>query len=298
MRKVRIFLYIIKQGITGMMKNGFMIFASVSVIFVALFILGSLNLTSQNLQHIMDKLGDKPQIRIDLETETADERVLEIEKALKEDPRVENVVTISKEEQYERLLETFKDKKKLFEGYGPELLFVSFEVKLKDSGTGEEFTKDMKNLESVEAVTDILNVVNLFASIKKGIEVSAYVVFLILGVLSILLTMNTIKLTVMARRKELEIMKFIGASESFTRGPFVIEGMFIGIVGAVVAYFIMKYVYGLVGDFVAEKAFFNNFIELIDFQAVSGNLLFYYVLGGVVVGVLSSAFAIRKYIKV
>ncbi|NLN04271.1 MAG: ABC transporter permease [Clostridiaceae bacterium] len=298
MRKVRIFLYIIKQGITGMMKNGFMIFASVSVIFVALFILGSLNLTSQNLQHIMDKLGDKPQIRIDLETETADERVLEIEKALKEDPRVENVVTISKEEQYERLLETFKDKKELFEGYGPELLFVSFEVKLKDSGTGEEFTKDMKNLESVEAVTDILNVVNLFASIKKGIEVSAYVVFLILGVLSILLTMNTIKLTVMARRKELEIMKFIGASESFTRGPFVIEGMFIGIVGAVVAYFIMKYVYGLVGDFVAEKAFFNNFIELIDFQAVSGNLLFYYVLGGVVVGVLSSAFAIRKYIKV
>ena len=163
MRKVRIFLYIIKQGITGMMKNGFMIFASVSVIFVALFILGSLNLTSQNLQHIMDKLGDKPQIRIDLETETADERVLEIEKALKEDPRVENVVTISKEEQYERLLETFKDKKELFEGYGPELLFVSFEVKLKDSGTGEEFTKDMKNLESVEAVTDILNVVNLFA---------------------------------------------------------------------------------------------------------------------------------------
>lgn len=298
MRKLRVFLYIIKQGITGMVKNGFMIFASISVVFVALFILGSLNLTSQNLQHIMDKLGDKPQIRIDLETETTDERVLEIEKALQEDPRVENVITVSKEEQYERFLETFKDKKELFEGYSPELLFVSFEVKLKDSSTGAAFAKDMKNLESVEAVTDILDVVNLFASIKKGIEVSAYLGLLILGVLSILLTMNTIKLTVMARRKELEIMKFIGASESFTRGPFVIEGMFIGIVGAGIAYFIVKYVYGLIDEFLAEKAFFNNFVDLIDFQTVAGNLLFYFILAGVVVGVLSSAFAIRKYIKV
>ena len=298
MKKFRVFLYIIKQGISGMTKNGFMIFASISVIFVALFIIGSLNLTSLNLQHIMDKLGDKPQIRIDLETETTDERVLEIEKAIKEDDRVESVVTISKEEQFERLLETFKDKKELFEGYGADLLFVSFEVKLKDPTTGEDFSKDMKNLESVDYVTDILNVVNIFSSIKKGIEVSGYIMFVILGVLSILLAMNTIKLTVIARRKELEIMKFIGASDTFTRGPFVIEGMFIGVVGATIAYYIVKYVYSLVSDFFAEKAFFNSFINLIDFQTASNNLFSFFLLAGVVVGVLSSAIAIRKYIKV
>lgn len=297
-RKLRVFLYIIKQGFVGILKNGFMIFASISVIFVTLFILGFLNLSSLNLQHAMDKLADKPHIRVDLETLATKERVLEIESALQEDTRVSEVVTIDKEEQYKRLLETFKDKKELLEGYSPDLLFVSFEVKLKDISYGDKFTEDIMRLEGVEYVNDILDIVNIFANMKKGIELGGWVIFGVLSVLSILLAINTIKLTVMARKKELEIMKYIGASDTYTRGPFVIEGMFIGIIGSSVAYIVVKYVYGLVNDYFTEQAFFNSFVELIGFKEASHHLLLYFLVSGIIVGVLSSTLAIRKYIKV
>lgn len=298
MRRVRVFLYIIKQGFEGLLKNGFMIFASISVIFVSLFILGSLYLASLNLQHFMDKLADEPQIRVDLETETTEERIEEIKDIIEKDSRVDNVHFVDKEEQYKRFLETFEDREDLFEGYGPELLFVSFEIKLKDINFGKAFTKDMKQLESVEYVRDILNIVSIFTKVKDGIELGGWVVFGVMGILSVLLVINTIKLTVIARKKELEIMKYIGASETYTRGPFVIEGIFIGVVGAAVAFYLVRYVYGLVSDFFMEKAFFNSFIQLIDFNTSSGNLLIYFMASGIIVGVFSSAFAIRKYIKV
>ena len=297
-KKMWIFFYIIKQGFRGMFKNGFMIFASITVIFVSLFILGMFELTSVNLQSMMDKLADKPQIRIDLESEISQEAEQDIEAFLKTDSRVEEYIYISKKEQFERLKETFADKQDLFEGYDENLLYVSYEVKLADPVQGDEFTNELKNKEGVNYVTDILNVVSMFTSIKSGIGVGSLVVILVMGVLSVLLVVNTIKLTAIARRNELEIMSFIGASSSYTRGPFLIEGLLLGVISGYLAFLAIKYVYGVLDAYFIKEGFFNNFIELIDFSSAAKNLLLYFLLAGIIVGGISSMLTIRKYVKV
>ena len=119
-----------------------------------------------------------------------------------------------------------------------------------------------------------------------------------LGILSYLLTGNTIKLTVVARKTELEIMKYVGATNSYIRGPFVIEGLFIGLLGATLSYFLLKLVYGFIANYINSASAVNNMIKFVDFSKFGGTLLLYFMLAAVLIGILGSLTAIRKHLKV
>ncbi len=300
MKILRIFFYIIKQAVRNICKNGFMIFASICVIFVSLFVLGSLQLASANLQDMLDDMSDRPEIQLDCYTEITDAVSLSIRDKVAADPRVESIVRISKQENLDRFYEYFPDSEDLFEGYveNPDFLYVSFEVKLKDSGTGTAFVDDMKRMEGIERVVSTLDVLEVFARLKVWIQVGTIASLVIMGVLSVLLTANTIKLTAMARKNELEIMKYVGASESFIRGPFVIEGVFIGGLGALLSFFAVRAAYNFLAGYVNRQASLQSLIHLGPFHDAGAHFLLYYCLAGILVGALASAVTIKKYIKV
>lgn len=298
MNKVRIFFYIVKQGLQNIVKNGFMIFASVSVIFVSLFILGALFLVSYNIESILTELSDGPSVTVNCETSLSNDDSESLYKTILLDDRVAAVTKITKEENFERMISVFEGNKELFEDYTADDLFVSFEVELKDVNQGDAFVRDMEETVGVNSVKNTVEVLQFFTTLKKWVSIGTVITVIGLGILSFLLTANTIKLTVVARKSELEIMKYVGATNSYIRGPFIIEGLFIGTLGAVLAYFLLKIVYGFVENYVNGTESVNNMIHLVSFSQFGSTILLYFMGAAVFIGILGSVVAIRKHLKV
>ncbi|MDR0288021.1 MAG: ABC transporter permease, partial [Clostridiales bacterium] len=231
MNKVRVIFYILKQWLSNVRHNKFMIFASVCVITISLFLLGILFMISENIQYMLDNMSDKPEIIVFCNKDLSDEDCVVIKDKITSDSRVDSVTTISREENFQNLLDYFKDydSEDLFKGR-EDVSWVSFTVKLKDSQTASGFVSDMKNVGGVDDVEYSAELVSFFAGAKNITNMGIIIAFVILGLISIVLVYNTIKLTVLSRKKELEIMKYIGASNSYIRGPFYLEGIFIGII--------------------------------------------------------------------
>lgn len=300
MKKLRILLYILKQGLRNIYKNVFMIFASICVITVSLFIMGAIDLTTKNLQGIVDEINKRPEIQINSKTEATNEEISIIEAKIKKDPRVESVVTISKKENFQKFLEYFKDNKDLFTGYKEDFLFVSFEVKMKNSEETKNFVEDIQKYNGIDKVEYSWQQVTFLTSAKKGIKLFGTASLSVMAIISVLLIINTIKLTAYARKKELEIMKYVGASDSYIRGPFIIEGVFIGAVSAVLAYLAIRSTYINVEHYINGSMISNGIklIKVMPFQNFGLKLLLEFFGAGIVVCIVGTVVSIRKYIKV
>lgn len=298
MNKIRIFFYIVKQGLHNIIRNGFMIFASVSVIFVSLFILGALFLVSYNIESILTELSDGPSVTVNCDTSLSNEDSESVYKTILLDNRVASVTKVTKEENFERMIAVFEGDKQLFEDYTADDLFVSFEVELKDVNQGDAFVKTIEETVGVKSVKNTVKVLRFFTTLKKWVSIGTIVTVVGLGILSFLLTANTIKLTVVARKTELEIMKYVGATNSYIRGPFIIEGLFIGMLGATLAYFLLKIVYNFLESYVNNAESVNDMIRLVNFSQFGSTILLYFMGAAVFIGVLGSVVAIRKHLKV
>jgi len=299
-KKLRILLYILKQGLRNIYKNVFMIFASVCVITVSLFILGAIDLATINLQGIVDEINKRPEIQINCKTEATNMETTSLEAKIKNDSRVQSVVTISKAENFQKFLEYFKDNKELFTGYKEDFLYVSYEVKMKNSIETKNFVEDIQKVNGVDKVEYSWQQVTFLTSAQKGVRFFGAASLSVMAIISLLLIINTIKLTAYARKKELEIMKYVGASDSYIRGPFIIEGVFIGTISAVLSYFAIHWTYINIEKYINSSMVSNgiNLIKVIEFRNFGTKLLMEFFVAGIVVCIVGTVVSIRKYIKV
>ena len=300
MRKIRTFYYILRQGVANSFKNWHMLFSSVFVIFVSLYIMGCLTLASTNLQRILGEISERQkEVQLDCSNEISDEASLSIADIIVNDSRVEAVERISKEENLQNAIEMFGADSALFEYSNADYMYVSFRVKLRSADNVEAFAEDMKNVSGIEDVIDNLSVYEYFSSLSTWVRIGSVAALIVLGFLSIMLSANTIRLTVFARKKELQIMKNIGASRVYMRGPFVVEGVIIGLLSSLLSYFAVKgtYVY-LYNSVSGSSSSLRNILNLSEFGQFSGMVLLCFLAAGILVGVLSSGLAIGKYVKV
>lgn len=297
MNKIRTFFYMIKQGFQNIAKNAFMIFASVSVIFVSLFIIGTMFLLSYNIESILDDLASGPAVVINCKTTLSEEETDKLQNMIEIKDNVSKITRISRAENLAAMKEFFSEQQDLFEDYKEEDLFVSFEVELYDVGEGEKFVSEVKSMVGVDSVRDTVRVLKLFTTLKKWVQIGTVIAVIGLGILSYLLTSNTIKLTVVARKQELEIMKYVGASSAYVRGPFIMEGLFIGLLGSGLSYLLVRLVYNIIANYVNGTEI-GDMIHVVPFTNFSGTLMVYFLIAAVAIGVLGSMTAIRKHIKV
>ncbi|MBS5570964.1 MAG: ABC transporter permease [Clostridiales bacterium] len=300
MRKIRTFYYILRQGVANSFKNWHMLFSSVFVIFVSLYIMGCLTLASTNLQRILGEISERQkEVQLDCSNEISDEASLSIADIIVNDSRVEAVERISKEENLQNAIEMFGADSALFEYSNADYMYVSFRVKLRSADNVEAFAEDMKKVSGIEDVIDNLSVYEYFSSLSTWVRIGSVAALIVLGFLSIMLSANTIRLTVFARKKELQIMKNIGASRVYMRGPFVVEGVIIGLLSSLLSYFAVKgtYVY-LYNSVSGSSSSLRNILNLSEFGQFSGMVLLCFLAAGILVGVLSSGLAIGKYVKV
>ena len=289
--------YFIVDAFKSIKRNRTISFAAMITVLITFFIFGTFTLLALNLNKSIEDVASKIQIQVYLndDIKLVDQREIEIK--LAEQPQVSEVTYESKDEAFLNLQENLGDNKGLMEGYdlNNNPLPSSFIVKLKDPSAATEVTKAVEGMTGVESIgnqQEVIDTISKFVNIIQIVGIGLFIVFI--GV-SVFLIMNTIKLTVYSRRREVGIMKFVGATDWFIRWPFVIEGIVIGAIGSVASTILLYFTYSGVFNWIVNSMFIVNLVAP---QFVLTTLLGLFLIGGVIVGAIGSIFALRKFLVV
>ena len=266
-------------------------------VLITFFIFGTFTLLALNFNKSIEDIASQVEIRVYLndDIKMVDQR--EIEVKLNEQSGVKAVTYESKDEAFLNLKENLGSNEGLLEGYdlNNNPLPSSFIVNLKDPSYADEVTKSVESMTGVEGIgnqQDVIDTISKFVDVVQIVGIGLFVVFV--GV-SVFLIMNTIKLTVYSRRREVGIMKFVGATDWFIRWPFVIEGIVIGAIGAFLSSIVLYFAYNAVFKWIVSSMFIVNLVQP---QFVLTTLLACFVGGGILIGAIGSIFALRKFLVV
>ncbi|QKS72279.1 ABC transporter permease [Paenalkalicoccus suaedae] len=288
----------IKEGSKNLFRNGWMTFASLSAVTIMLLVVGTFLLIIMNINSFASSLEDDVQIRVFIDRAAEQEQIDTLEAEIAALPRTESVLFIPKEEGLESIIESLGDQGGSFVNLRDENpLNDEFVVHAIDPAQTEFLATEIESLASIEDVSianDLLD--RLFAATDLVRIIGAV---LIVGLLftAIFLIANTIKLTIVARKTEIQIMKLVGATNGFIRWPFFVEGLMLGVIGSLIPIALLSYGYRQFYETVGQSANLDFFEFLPAYPLVfqTGILL----IGiGAIVGVWGSIMSVRKFLQV
>lgn len=304
--KFRTLLRHFRDGFKNVLRNGWMTFASVSSIVVSLFILGVFLLVALNVNSMADQIESQVEIRVYLQLDVDEAKRAEIEETIRNMPEVSKVTFVTKEEGLEQLRESLgEENKDLFEGYDNENnpLMDSYTVDIFDPQKISEVADQISAINDNDETQPIMDVnygkgtIETLFKITNAVRNIGLIMVLGLIVTAMFLIANTIKTTIVARRREISIMKLVGATNSFIRWPFFIEGALIGLIGSVITTGLLLWGYSELVR-LTQVDLGLMLVKLVTLKE-SGTLVATLLIGlGVLIGVWGSTLSIRKYLKV
>jgi cell division transport system permease protein len=287
-----------KEGLKNIVRNGWMTFASISAVTITLLLVGAFLVILMNLNSVSEQLEESVEIRVHVDLTATPEDTEALKEKIEALSKVEQVTFQPKEEGLRKLIESLGDEGQVFstlEGENP--LPDVFIVKTKNPQDTMGVASQIEKFERVDSaqygkgtIERLFNVINVARNVG---------LVLIIGLIftAMFLIANTIKLTIVARRKEIEIMKLVGATNSFIRGPFFVEGLLLGVLGALLPITIIISAYFYLYNQFNEKlrVFFLELLPVTPFiYQLSGLLMFI----GAFIGVWGSIVSIRKFLRV
>lgn len=293
------FKYFFAQAKKNIIRNGLMSVASLFTIVCCLFILGLFIILSLNVSSVTDQIKDQCEIQVFLEDGVSQERVEAIFEEIRATDNIKQAEIYTKEQMLEEVKETmFEGRADLMEGFGEEdnPFSDSYKIILTDISKASQTASALEQIENVEKVTNKQNIVNIVISASRAVKRASVAVMALLFVIAVVIISNTVRLTVFNRRKEINIMKYIGATDRFIRIPFLFEGVMIGFLGALVSLALMCGAYGLLGKYIASSGF--ELFEIVPLKQVTVWLAVVFAVVGGLIGAAGSAVSMKKYLKV
>ena len=295
--KINTINYFIVDALKSIKRNITVSFAAMLTVLVTFFVLGTFTLVGLNFNKTIEDVADKIEIKVYLQDDIKLVNQREVEIKLSEQDGVKAVTYESKDEAFTKLKKDLEGNSGMLEGYSLENnpLASSYIVTLEDASYASNVTKAVEDMTGVESVTNQQELIEKISRVVDFVQILGVILFFVFIGVSIFLIMNTIKLAVYSRRREVGIMKFVGATDWFIRWPFVIEGMIIGAVGSLLATAILYFIYRGVFGFIASNLLIANLVPV---SFVLTTLLGGFLLGGIVVGAIGSIAALRKFLVV
>ena len=299
--KYSIFGYLIGEGFRNVFKNKKSTMASLIIMCATMFVFGIFFMVEENVNHLTRNIEEQQGISVFIYDEATEEQRLELENTLRNMEYVNTVTFKTKEDALEEVKNLFKDKKNLIATYEQDNPFkASFVVTLTDLEQVNNVQTQIENASEIVAnVVTRSDTMEALVKIADGIKIISIVILIILILISIFIITNTIKLTVHARRKEISIMKYVGATNGFIRWPFMVEGMIIGLISVLISLAILCPCYNAVASKIEESLISERLdMPLLTLQEMFVPLLIVYLVLGLGIGALGSAISMRKYLKV
>ena len=294
--KVRTIEYYIREVFISLRRNNWMSVASIGTVAVSLFIFGMFLMMVMNMNKLAENMESQVQINVYLLDKVDREQARDIEKDLKEIEGVESVGFVTKDEAMERFKDRLGDQKTLLDALDKtNPLPDSFEVTVTNPDLVKTAAEKMEKIDGVECAKYGQDVMEHLFEITRLLRIFGFTLMLVLAFATLFIISNTIRLTVFARRKEIAIMKYVGATDWFIRWPFVMEGMVLGLFGSIIAAMVLRTAYTAMAEKVYETL---AFFPLIPEQPFLTYITIVVVISGMVVGAIGSAVSIKKFLKV
>ncbi|WP_029687885.1 permease-like cell division protein FtsX [Thermoanaerobacter sp. A7A] len=288
--------YFLKEGFSNLARNRLMTIASITSVMAAMLILGLFLVIILNVNSLTNQVESQLELKAFLKDNISEQQVTQIGNDIKKIPGVTSVVFESKEEALRKFKQQLGDKSYLAEGLEKDNpLPQSYIVKVKDAGLMKDISNEIKQINGVDKVSYGQDVVDKLLGIIKIIRIVGLSIIFILFIISIVIISNTIKLGVFARRREINIMKYIGATDWFIRWPFLIEGVVLGLVGALLSVALLVLIYGYVLDIINNKLIV---FQLLPLEKIVGDILVYFSVIGAIIGALGSGLSIKRFLNV
>lgn len=295
------FSYLIGEGFKNIFKNKKSAMTSLVTMICAMFLFGIFFAIGANINSILEQVQRSQGMEVFILNEATQEQIDELGNKIRALDGVNTVKFKTKEDALDSMKESMKEYKELLEGYeGENNIFpASYVVTLTDLSLSEDVEDSIASMEGVKRITSSNDTITALLRIANGVKIAIGVIFIILLFIAITIIANTIRLTVFARRKEISIMKYVGATNSFIRWPFVIEGMLIGLIAALLTLGLVAVLYDqVIIQIEASEILQQMGITLLQFVEIVESIAIVYVILGMFVGMLGSSISMKKYLEV
>lgn len=284
-----------KESLTSMVRNRWMSFASISAVTVTLLLVGVFLVIMMNLNKVADDIENDVEIKVLIDLGINETEELQLQQKVEKMPGVESVKYSTKKQELDKLVKDFGNDLSLFKQENP--LHNVLYVKAVDPKQTEKVAKEIMTYKGADKVSyGKGKIEKLFGFLNVSRNVGIVLIVALLLTATFLIS-NTIKITITARRSEIEIMKLVGATNSFVRTPFIFEGMWLGALGAVLPIAVVTTLYATLHDKVAPTLEYEV-VQLLDVMPFILQVDLVLLVMGVVIGVLGSFMSVRKFLKV
>jgi cell division transport system permease protein len=287
--------FFLREALKNIRLNLLMSITAITTTFICILVLGIGLLVSSHVEGIIGSVREDVSVEAFIPPDASQERVEEIRKAVESYPEVASVNFVSEDEALAKFKDTFKDQPEIYENLDPGVLPASFQLQLEDPALADEVAQKLEN----EGFSDD-NLSYPQQTISRLNTVTSYMIWGLYGatalflISSVLLISNAIRLSIFARRNEIEVMKLVGASDRFVRTPFVFEGMTQGLIGAGLAALTVIWLNFLFVDWSREALPFVP----ISGDAVNTFLMLLLLVGaGVLIGVIGSFLSVTRFLR-
>ena len=298
--KYNIFGYLIGEGFANVFKNKKSTGASLMIMCATMIIFGIFLILGENINHFVDEVESVQGVQVFINNDATQEQIDEIGDKIRQIDGVSTVEYVSKDDALQQMKDRFGDKQDLLEGYEENNIFpASYVVTLTDLTKSQEVQDQILTFDNIKKITSKDETVTTLINLANGIKIVTGVILVLLVIISIFIIANTIKLTVHARRKEISIMKYVGATNGFIRWPFIVEGMIIGIFASIISIAIVGVAYNFIADSLIKSEFMQLInMSLVTFSDMFNSIILVYMLLGIGIGAVGSVISMRKYLKV
>ena len=297
--KYNVIGYFLSEGFRNVFKNKKSTFSCLGVMCATMLIFGLFFTIGKNINNAVQGLEKEQGMQVFMEYEATEEQIKQLEADLHNVEGINNVQIQTKEDAYNTMKERLGKNEKALRGFTPDIFSVSYIVTLTDLSLNDQAYDAISNLENVREILNKRDTIQTLSKIGNTIKIITFVIFAILILISLFIISNTIKLTVHARRKEISIMKYVGATNSFIRTPFIIEGIIIGLLSSIISILIVGGGYNYIATQLVQSDTWQQLsIDLLSFGDMFAQIVLVYMFLGVGIGIVGSSISMRKYLDV
>ena len=298
--KYNVIGYFLSEGFKNVFKNKKSTISCLGVMCVTMLMFGLFFAIGRNITNMVENVEDSQAIRVFFYNDATEEEIVALKDQITKIDGVAKAERKTKEDAFNEAKQILDDDYTSYmEGMEPDYFDDSYVITLKSLDLNESVQKELEKLPHFKKIASSNQTISTLSVLGKWIRIVTGILLIILILISIFIIPNTIKLTVHARRKEISIMKYVGATNSFIRAPFMIEGIIIGIISSAISLGLVGAIYNWCAIKVAQSETIQLIgVNMLQFNQLFSSILIVYIILGVGIGIIGSRISMRKYLDV
>lgn len=290
----------VKEGLSGILRHPLVTIASITTILLMLLLMSAFVIFSADARHIMKNLGQQPPIEVYMKLASTPEERAVVTTYLREDlAHVKSYVEANPEENYNEFRKNLGNSSSVLDEFDyNQFLPYTYRILLVDPSFADEVVMKLEAIPGVNKVMQERQVMTFLVQTTKWVNMITAIAFVVLFLIALFIISNMVRISVYARSAEINIMKYIGATNAYIRLPFIIEGAIVGLISAVCSWGLTWLIYSRIYDALMSSIDPTSFYSILPMSSVSKVVLIVCAATGILIGAFGSGIAVRKYIKV